>query len=153
MSFRAKSRNPLRKKRHATNPRQPTRRQRFPAGCRRHLRSASARFSRYGCAYAQNDKLLGRTRRFIWINIINPSVHRCHFERWSRKPRGRDGNNRTRYAAGRGRPALPTATPRIGHDVISSVGVAEVEKSHTIETEQSYTHYSKILARGGSPSL
>ncbi len=28
-------------------------------------------------------------------------------------PYNRNGNNRTRYAAGRGRPALPTATPRI----------------------------------------
>ena len=36
-------------------------------------------------------------------------------------PSGRNENNRTRYAAGRGRPALPTASPRIGHVVISSV--------------------------------
>ena len=36
-------------------------------------------------------------------------------------PRGGNDNNRTRYAAGRGRPALPTASPRIGHAVISSV--------------------------------
>ena len=62
----------------------------------------------------------------------------------------RDGNNRIRYAAGRGRPALPTASPRIGHDVISSVGVAEVEKSHTIETETIGHEHQKILARAGS---
>ena len=44
----------------------------------------------------------------------------------------RNGNNRTRYAAGRGRPALPTATPRIGHNVISSVSqeVSPRKKRH-----------------------
>ena len=36
-------------------------------------------------------------------------------------PGSRKENKRTRYAAGRGRPALPTASPRMGHDVISSV--------------------------------
>ena len=40
-----------------------------------------------------------------------------------------------RYAAGRGRPALPTASPRIGHVVISS----EVEKSPSLE-KRTYEH-------------
>ena len=79
MSFRAKSRNP--RGRNGT-----PRTRASPLAGRGSLPSvagatvsASARFSRYGCAYAQNDKLLGRTRRFIWINIINPSVHPYRF--------------------------------------------------------------------------
>ena len=41
-----------------------------------------------------------------------------HLERSREISRERNDNNRTRYAAGRGRPALPTASPRIGQVVI-----------------------------------
>ena len=46
--------------------------------------SASARFSRYGYAYAQNDNLSGRARRLIRISIIKTKrtpVPPCHCER------------------------------------------------------------------------
>ena len=56
-------------------------------------------------------------------------------------PHGKNENNRTRYAAGRGRPALPTATPRIGHNVISSVSQ---EVSLREKRKQSYTNTNKI---------
>ena len=56
----------------------------YPAVSRRGTVSASARFSRYGYAYAQNDKLLGRARRLIRISIIKTKrtpVPPCHCER------------------------------------------------------------------------
>ena len=56
------------------------------------------------------------TARNIYAPAYPPAVaHRREI------PHNRNENNRTRYAAGRGRPALPTASPRIGRDVISSV--------------------------------
>ena len=106
-------------------------------------------------------------------------------------PRERNGNNRTRktrilaragsapfavkhYAAGRGRPALPTASPRIGYAVISTEAVAKWrpprEKCHRSNTNTPNTRprwltvekfpYGRngtphiragSLARGGSP--
>ena len=64
---------------------------------------------------------------------------RCHFERRRSRsreiPYNRDGNSRIRYAAGRGRPALPTATPRIGHNVISSVS-----QEVSLREKRNFTH-------------
>ena len=96
-------------------------------------------------------------------------------------PRERNGNNRTRkprilaravsapfavkhYAAGRGRPALPTASPRIGYAVISTEAVAKWrpprEKWHRSNTNTPNTRLRWLtaspaqalrLARSGSP--
>ena len=87
-------------------------------------------------------------------------VHRCHFERSREIPYNRNENKRIRYAAGRGRPALPTASPQIGHVVISS----EVEKSPAVGTARyapapahlpagapCRTRLTQTLACGGSP--
>ena len=52
----------------------------------------------------------------------NPRQPKC--PRWrtaEKSPAEETGHSRTRYAAGRGRPALPTASPRIVPPVISSV--------------------------------
>ena len=59
-------------------------------------------------------------------------------------PCGRNENNRTRYAAGRGRPALPTASPRIVPPVISSV----IEKSPAVETETPVHDHSNTCPQG-----
>ena len=64
-------------------------------------------------------------------------------------PRGRNENNRTRYAAGRGRPALPTASSALKPNVrvvISSV-------SREIPRGINGTKHTRAgpLASGGSP--
>ncbi len=61
-------------------------------------------------------------------------------------PRGKNENNRTRYAAGRGRPALPTASPRIGHVVISSV-------SREIPRARNENKRTRYAAGRGRPAL
>ena len=58
--------------------------------------------------------------------------------------------------AGRGHPALPTASPRIGYIILfkrlSTMSFrALVEKSPAVETKPNIHDYSKILDRGGSP--
>ena len=70
---------------------------------------------------------------------LNRLRTQCHFERRRSRsreiPYNRDGNSRIRYAAGRGRPALPTATPRIGHNVISSVS-----QEVSLREKRNFTH-------------
>ena len=65
--------------------------------------SASARFSRYGYAYAQNDNLLGRARRLIRISIIKTKrtpVPPCHCEeRNARRGNLPEGKRRKRTRA------------------------------------------------------
>ena len=67
-------------------------------------------------------------------DIIKPNVHRCHFERSREIPRSRNETKRTRYAAGRGRPALPTASSALKPDALSFRAL--VEKSPAIETKR-----------------
>ena len=96
MSFRAKSRNPRGRDennrtrptqilaRRGSLPRQPNARGGSPPSVAGATVSASARFSRYGYAYAQNDNLSGRARRLIRISIIKTKrtpVPPCHCER------------------------------------------------------------------------
>ena len=70
----------------------------------------------------------------------------CHSGGDSREiPGSRKENKRTRYAAGRGRPALPTASPRIGHNVISSV-------SREIPAVEAET-IGHVMRGRGSPAL
>ena len=83
--------------------------------------------------------------RFGRNDIIKPVVHNVISSDSREIPYNRDGNSRIRYAAGRGRPALPTATPRIGHNVISSVS-----QEVSLREKRNFTH-SRQLARGGSP--
>ena len=59
-------------------------------------------------------------------------------------PRERNGNSRIRYAAGRGRPALPTATPRIGHNVISSVS-----QEVSLREKRNFTHSRQTTRQRG----
>ena len=68
--------------------------------------------------------------------MLNRLRTRLSFRGISREiPYNRDGNSRIRYAAGRGRPALPTATPRIGHNVISSVS-----QEVSLREKRNFTH-------------
>ncbi len=67
-------------------------------------------------------------------DIIKPNERRRHFERHREIPRGRNETKRTRYAAGRGRPALPTASSALKPDALSFRAL--VEKSPAIETKR-----------------
>ena len=70
--YRRPSRNPAKETKTIAPPRILARRGTLPLVVEATV-SASARFSRYGYAYAQNDKLLGRVQRFIRIIIIKPN--------------------------------------------------------------------------------
>ncbi len=111
LSFRAKSRNPPRKKRHATHPRQPTRPQGLPT--------------------EKSPVVETRTIVHAYYKHLPAVPHRlASGGSPQRNPPRQKRNSRIRYAAGRGRPSPPTASLRIGHVVISSVA----EKSPAIET-------------------
>ena len=73
----------------------------------------------------------------------------CRCEERSDVAISRNGNinNRTRYAAGRGRPALPTASPRIGYVVIHR----QQSRNPTQQKRKQPSTNTRILAGGGSP--
>ncbi len=120
-----------------------------------------------------------RLRRESVISFFLTDCQRCHFERSREIPGIRNENNRTRtiqilarrgsLPAGRGRPALSTASPRIGYifffNRLSTMSFrALVEKSPATETKPNVhdhpkrspagapcrTQTIKILARRGS---
>ena len=94
-------------------------------------------------------------------DIIKPSVHNVISSVSREIPYNRNGNSRIRYAAGRGRPALPTATPRIGHNVISSVSrEVSLRENGTLHIRASplarsgslpYTTIQTLASRGSLP--